>query len=158
MDTESLQDAFGRTVIGDILLPANRHGYRRARKEEWEFFGRWWKIKTGTEQQADEHELIKVWDAAVEMASQRRSFFLTEEGYMGTGPLSLAKGDQVYVLKGSNVPFILRPADKPDDAEWRSDVDGDLYFTMVGDCYCHGIMDGEASEKLPGEARLVSIL
>jgi len=157
-DIESWQDAFSRTVIGDILLPADRYGYRRARKEEWEFFGRWWRIKTGVEQQTDEHKLFEVWDAAVQMASQRQSFFLTEEGYMGTGPLSLVEGDQVYVLKGSNVPFILRPVNRPDDAQRRSGVDGDLYCTMVGDCYCHGMMDGEAIRKLPEQAKLVSIL
>lgn len=42
-------------------------------------------------------------------------------------------GDKVFVLRGSEVPFILRPCGL-----------GREGFFVVGDCYVHGIMDGEA--------------
>ncbi len=41
------------------------------------------------------------------------------------------KGDSVYVLKGSNVPLLLRS-------------NGDETWRVVGECFIHGLMDGEA--------------
>ena len=62
-----------------------------------------------------------------------QQFFLTETGYMGMG--NPEPGDQVFVLKGGDVPFIL-----------RSGVEkGSEYYSIVGDCYVHGIMDGEVA-------------
>ena len=58
-----------------------------------------------------------------------RGFFTTREGYIGLAPSRTTAGDLVCVIKGANVPFILRPT-------------GENYF-LVGECYCHGIMDGE---------------
>lgn len=62
-----------------------------------------------------------------------RSFFRTKGGYMGLGPQILQPGDFVCVLAGGEVPFILRP-------------DHD-YYKLVGECYLHGIMNGEAVRK-----------
>ncbi|KAI0474994.1 heterokaryon incompatibility protein-domain-containing protein [Xylariaceae sp. FL0804] len=45
---------------------------------------------------------------AVECAAGGRRFFVTEQGYMGTGPADTVAGDDVFVLCGSQVPFVLR--------------------------------------------------
>ena len=58
-----------------------------------------------------------------------RAFFTTDSRYIGFGPNRTAAGDQVFLLIGSNVPFILRPAGEK--------------FELVGACYAHGIMYGE---------------
>lgn len=58
------------------------------------------------------------------------SFFGTKGGYMGLGPKILQPGDVVCVLAGGEVPFILRPDHG--------------YYRLVGECYLHGIMNGEA--------------
>ncbi|KAH8755177.1 hypothetical protein BGZ57DRAFT_933466 [Hyaloscypha finlandica] len=60
--------------------------------------------------------------------SQR--FFMTEKGYMGIGPTGCANGDIVCVLLGGELPYVLRPV-------------GNERYKMVGQCYMHGIMDGE---------------
>lgn len=39
-------------------------------------------------------------------------------------------GDQVCILFGGNTPFVLRPCNE--------------YYQLVGECYIHGMMDGEA--------------
>ncbi len=39
-------------------------------------------------------------------------------------------GDQVWVVKGGNIPLILRPKNKR--------------FMLIGEAYVHGIMRGEA--------------
>ena len=57
------------------------------------------------------------------------AFFTTDSRYIGFGPNRTAAGDQVFLLIGSNVPFILRPAGEK--------------FELVGACYAHGIMYGE---------------
>ncbi|KAI0147064.1 hypothetical protein GGR57DRAFT_506041 [Xylariaceae sp. FL1272] len=61
-----------------------------------------------------------------------RQFFGTTNGYMGRGLDSVQRGDIVGVFIGAKVPFVLRPT---------ADNDG-LY--LVGECYVHGIMHGEA--------------
>ncbi|KAK4108829.1 hypothetical protein N656DRAFT_783790 [Canariomyces notabilis] len=74
-----------------------------------------------------------------------RRLFVTEEGYIGAGPLSAEVGDSVYVLAGGHVPLVLRR---------RVEGDGDesFQFAVVGDCYVHGIMQGEAlGEALESE-------
>ncbi|KAH8600097.1 heterokaryon incompatibility protein-domain-containing protein [Bisporella sp. PMI_857] len=63
--------------------------------------------------------------------SQGRELFITEQGFLGLGPSNVRKGDQVWLLRDSRVPFVLRPV-----AETSS-------FTLVGECYIHGFMHGE---------------
>jgi hypothetical protein len=57
----------------------------------------------------------------------------TRGGYVGLVPTSAEVGDHVCVLSGGIVPFVLR-----DSAERLR------MFHMVGGCYIHGIMKGEA--------------
>jgi hypothetical protein len=61
-----------------------------------------------------------------------RKFVLTDRGNLGWVPSSASKGDVVAVLEGSKFPLLLRRGG-PDDA-WR----------IIGVCYVHGIMYGEA--------------
>jgi hypothetical protein len=63
--------------------------------------------------------------------SQGRELFITEQGFLGLGPSTVRKDDQVWLLSDSRVPFVLRPF-----AETAS-------FTLVGECYIHGVMYGE---------------
>ena len=66
---------------------------------------------------------------------------MTENGYMGLG--SPKVGDEVWVLFGGDLPFILRPG--PDDSS----------HTLIGDCYVQGIMNGEAMIDLKKKRRTV---
>ncbi|PMD42916.1 hypothetical protein L207DRAFT_377234, partial [Hyaloscypha variabilis F] len=59
--------------------------------------------------------------------------FRTTKHYLGLGPQILKAGDVIAVIFGAKVPFILRP-------------EGDHYL-LLGDCYIHGIMQGEAVEE-----------
>ena len=73
-----------------------------------------------------------------------RHLFMTEEGYIGLGPRAAKAGDCVCVLLGSDSPFLLRPI-------------GNNQYQIVGHCYVHGIMSGEALlGPLPGDFRFVS--
>ena len=59
-----------------------------------------------------------------------RRFFRTTKGYIGMGPRPLQKGDVVALFKGGMVPLVIRSLED----KWE----------LVGDCYVHGIMHGEA--------------
>ena len=59
-----------------------------------------------------------------------RKFFCTSRGFFGLGPRVLRKDDLCCILFGARVPFILRKVKK--------------HYLLVGECYVHGIMRGEA--------------
>lgn len=64
-------------------------------------------------------------------ATLGRIFFITENGFVGLAPRAARRGDQLYVLLGCQSPMLLRPEE-------------DCRFSVVGECYAHGLMDGEA--------------
>lgn len=90
-------------------------------------------------------------DAAIRSATIRRTFFITHEGHFGLGPAKMRPDDHLYILLGSRTPFILRKAGsrriprKP-DRERLGYIDQECY-EVVGDCYAHGLMDGEAMHQ-----------
>ncbi|KAH7220449.1 heterokaryon incompatibility protein-domain-containing protein [Fusarium redolens] len=60
--------------------------------------------------------------------------FVTEANHFGLGPMDMKIGDQLCVLFGAEVPFLLRPK-------------GDGYL-IVGECYVYEVMHGEVLEKI----------
>lgn len=69
--------------------------------------------------------------AAVGKWSSGRVFCATEGRYLGWVPRGTENGDLICVLEGGEVPVVLRRAK-------------DGRYQVLGDCYIHGIMDGEA--------------
>jgi Heterokaryon incompatibility protein (HET) len=67
-----------------------------------------------------------------------RRLMTTETGYIGLGPLASRKGDKVCVLFGCSTPVVLRPL--PNGG-----------YKFIGECYVHGIMEGEAIAMLEKE-------
>ncbi len=59
------------------------------------------------------------------------TFFITVDGHMGIGSRKMQKGDDVFILFGGRIPYILRQV-------------GD-HFRLVGECYIHGLMNGEVN-------------
>ncbi|KAK8034897.1 heterokaryon incompatibility protein-domain-containing protein [Apiospora rasikravindrae] len=72
------------------------------------------------------------------VAMQFQSFFVTDDVHMGLG-YEPQPGDEVWILAGGKVPFIMRPVTDGHGQEAR--------YTLVGDCYVEGIMDGERAEE-----------
>lgn len=67
-------------------------------------------------------------------ATTRRRMYRTDTRYLGLGHRSLEVGDQVYILMGADMPYILRPV-------------GGNFFSFGGESYLHGAMDGEILGK-----------
>ncbi|KAJ2893719.1 heterokaryon incompatibility [Zalerion maritima] len=76
-------------------------------------------------------------------AAVGRRFFLTEQGIMGIGSASLEAEDELFVVYGLSVPMLLRPVKAQRGAGVSGEKPGPQSFVVVGECYAHGIMDGE---------------
>ena len=63
-------------------------------------------------------------------------FIVTKSGYVGVASNQPIKGDKVVLFSGGAVPFVLRKGSRKSGGH-------DLY-RLVGECYIHGIMGGEA--------------
>lgn len=85
-------------------------------------------------------------EIALREAVHNRWFFITSESHMGLGLDTMREGDGIALFLGTQVPFLVRQS--------KSDV-----HTLVGECYVHGIMDGEAMQDImKWEASLQNIV
>jgi heterokaryon incompatibility protein (HET) len=57
-------------------------------------------------------------------------FFVTQRGYIGVGPATTKVNDQICVFPGAVVPFVLEKNQST--------------YSLIGECYVHGIMYGES--------------
>lgn len=125
---ENPADVFWRTMMGDLLMqefPLRRANDNDARLAALQFQG-------GS-------PLNKLVCNSVRMMIVGQTFFVTERGYVGVGPPNLVEGDEVWVLSGGKVPFILRPS--TGDKSPRSSATP--LFSLMGDAFVHGILDEE---------------
>lgn len=84
--------------------------------------------------------LLSIWESCLRPIYRQlrlieqfnRRFFRTEKGYMGLGPPDIQPGDAICLLLGGSVAHTLR----------RSEHETWIY---IGECYIHGIMNGEAA-------------
>jgi hypothetical protein len=56
----------------------------------------------------------------------------TTTGYLGLAPKAVRQGDVIVILPGCGCPMIFRPC-------------GNVY-NVLGECYIHGLMNGEFFE------------
>ncbi|KAI0424489.1 heterokaryon incompatibility protein-domain-containing protein [Xylaria sp. FL1042] len=66
----------------------------------------------------------------IRRAVSHRRIMRTRQGYLGLAPAVTQVGDRVVLIKGMRAPAILRPCNQG----WE----------LIGDCYVHGCMNGEA--------------
>ncbi|KAH6721847.1 heterokaryon incompatibility protein-domain-containing protein [Leptodontidium sp. MPI-SDFR-AT-0119] len=76
--------------------------------------------------------------AKVQTHAYGRSLYITEDGYVGLAPEATQPGDIVVVMLGCDSPLVLRPVTS--DAQSSSMQQ----YKVVGESYCHGIMNNEA--------------
>ena len=81
-------------------------------------------------------------------ASATRRVCVTKSGYVGLVPPYSVVGDTVVVIPGAQTPFIVRPP--------NGTVNVDKY-QLVGECYVHGIMDGEALAEVT-EVNVIEVI
>lgn len=67
-----------------------------------------------------------------------RMLFTTDNCNIGAGYVTAKEGDEVWVLAGGRVPYVLRPQ-------------GSGEYELVGEAYVHDIMDGELVRQRRGD-------
>ena len=163
--SDSLLVAFWHTLCGGmemVLQDSNRFQRRLKGSTDLTKYFKWKALCVAPPQLKGE-----LWDNEInailldiEAATQGRRFFTTKKGYFGLGPESCGKGDVVAVLQGGNVPYILRAeislrrllhvsrllmqARTVDVVTTAVNLCAQGLYTILGDSYVHGIMDGEA--------------
>ncbi|KAF2112083.1 heterokaryon incompatibility protein-domain-containing protein [Lophiotrema nucula] len=83
--------------------------------------------------------------SAVTARMLRRVLFTTRKEKVGSGPRSVQEGDEVWVLAGAKVPYILRPV-------------GNAQYELVGEAYMHDIMHGELVKEGKGEISDITLV
>ena len=110
----------------------------------------------GTSRPAQFYEMASTWSqdektsARSELESSflintyARRFFVSRKGYVGLAPMGAKRGDCIAVAMGGRIPYILRKTNR------KLRTGGSAYrcYTVLGDCYVHGLVDGEAMDML----------
>jgi hypothetical protein len=156
----SVEDAFLRTLMednwmftgnvidSDYSFPTTGKGYHRATEEDVVRMKGMLQgvLSTGLDAESndvDAKTVQRIQDKTPEVfkALKRKTFFVTETGYIGFGRGDVQKNDEVHIIVGANYPFVLRqvPAEISSAEAAR--------HKMVGNCYLHGIMYGEAMQS-----------
>ncbi|TDZ54246.1 Heterokaryon incompatibility protein 6, OR allele [Colletotrichum trifolii] len=81
-----------------------------------------------------EKEAFEMFSGAHSKWCYNRRFFRSESGRFGWGVEGIRSGDAVVLFHGCGSVFILRDAG---EGRWR----------IVGDCYIHGLMDGQGVDE-----------
>jgi len=118
-------EAFWRTLIADA--DNTWRGDKPSEKDN--FAGRFEAWMGRDKERALDEDFVRPFNQAAVRRLMRRSFIVTERGYYGLGSCYPRPLDLVCVLRGGDVPFVLRPR-------------LDEYYEWVGEAYLHGIMDG----------------
>jgi len=66
---------------------------------------------------------------------------------MGIGPSIMSMGDQVVILKGGPLPFILRQNEQVEPQVYEDKSERSVW-NLVGEAYVHGLSAGEGIRHL----------
>ena len=76
-------------------------------------------------------ELAQLQHEFDQSGGNKRRLFKTNDNYLGTGPRSLSEGDEIWILNGGAVPFVLRPLPNGN-------------YRLIGESFVYGVMHGES--------------
>jgi hypothetical protein len=85
-------------------------------------------------------------DVILRAGNLYRKLFTTEKGYIGLSVEEIAIGDVVAFFAGGKVPFVLRSSGNVSE------------YLVVGDCYVHGLMNGEAFRRGRGDTTILTLV
>ncbi|GLA44223.1 hypothetical protein AnigIFM63309_002809 [Aspergillus niger] len=164
----SQQDSFWRTILNDSIEVEQGAGYVRPSDGDYHQLLDLWKMitanvwpllvsmaRSSVETRKSDSEPFEMMNTLLNLAPSiayhvlvclwGRRMIITEKGFIGLAPRTVREGDEVHILLGSEVPFILRPGHVN---VYSSEVDrySTPVYTVIGNGYLHGVMCGEAFE------------
>ena len=74
------------------------------------------------------------YNRAMEQSVSNRRLMISSKGYIGLAPHESQHDDIICILFGCSVPIVLRKVDE--------------HYVYIGECYVHGIMDGQAIDQM----------
>jgi hypothetical protein len=136
-ESSVLRTTFSRILCGDICKTLDGGSeFRRATETDFPEEGAWNRLIDGDLSALDP----RAYGWGLQFALWGRCFFTTSSGKMGLCHPNTLPGDEVWVMSGIHVPFVVRPLE-PADAGCSGT------YSFRGDCFLNGIMDGELGEK-----------
>jgi hypothetical protein len=126
----------GHVLMHTLCWGSNAKFARLAPGEYQENFDAWFKILRGkgaldvVAKDIFEHIAAYIYCDRARHVAWGRILCTTTKSYLALVPVSASVGDQIVIFSGGRLPFLLNAV-------------GDK-FKLVGPCYVHGIMDGEA--------------
>ena len=144
---QSFEEAFWRTLAGDVYdttrpAPADLAGAYRQWVDVHDELAALCKDPATASFPTDDafwrrvHD-IGVWGNAMGKCTNGRRVCVTRDGYLGCVPASAEPQDEIFVVTGAKTPFVVREAKESEKRAYR----------IVGECYIHGMMDGEVLER-----------
>lgn len=131
-------EAFIRTLVGDVDADGKPLGMNAAyAQERFQHFLRYINEQTcyvlfspvKTDHVKERYAIV------VAGTILGRSFFVTQQGFIGLGPYGMKSGDEVAVMLGGDVPLLVRK---------RGEGLTGPEYDLMGECYLHGVMFGQA--------------
>jgi hypothetical protein len=156
-EIERLKDAFWRVPCGDLAIATKERFSVRAtndwkesyyalvesceymNNEDVSIYTDYWAPLFASRTEDEQKKRLESGQTYQKKITDMRDMrpFLTKLGYVGMAPASAKEGDVVVVFIGAQVPFMLRKVDHEK-------------YTLLGEAYCHLIMDGEVlSQQRP---------
>lgn len=93
-------------------------------------------------ERADETNEVRIYTVNQRRALHNRRIFLTSKGYYGVGHNLLEIGDKCLVIRGANVPFVIRKTQSAQQISQDS-----RQYRLIGEAYIQGIMKGEVFDN-----------
>lgn len=124
--SESPESPYWRLLTKDLCRATGDR--RRCKVEDRESYITWVSVES-----VAANDITRFFNNDLKVHDVR--LFFTANGFVGVGPAAMETDDSISILAGGSLPCVLRPV--PDAARLNT-------FELVGSCYVHGIMDGQA--------------
>ncbi|KIW16866.1 hypothetical protein PV08_04056 [Exophiala spinifera] len=142
-------ESYWQTVLNGALPSNEQAKLRRLRFRDHEIFAEWRRRSQWRATQLESSQTLQstdLLDEYISSTTRNRRLFMTAGGKLGIGPAGTKRGDYLYLLAGATHPCLLR------QVKYRLDL-----YQLVGECYVHGIMNGEATKMAMTSTAPVSI-
>jgi hypothetical protein len=124
---EDIITALGRTLVADVKVNGLSRPYQRHFALDWAFMAR----DRATLQPAAAHQQ-DIMRSALSSATVGRRICKTTRNRIGLVPDAAQAGDSIFALVGAQVLYVL-----------RQEPQAGRGYELIGECYVHGMMDGE---------------
>ena len=141
--------SFWQTIVGNRQNNGDRATlvYRSTCKTAFSFSGSTSGLNTSQLLCRTRELVLRDWLKRVRAVTWMRRLFLTQDlSLYGIGTREMTIGDLIYILYGCSVPVILRR------------VEGSDEYKLVGECYVHNMMDGQALSLCKADRRLEAMV